>query len=96
MSDKLTLRTEQETVVLKSKRFSRVIKMAAAAFAILYMINGTGAAAGYANALRMGHDSSVQIIAETLWVGVAWPIVLHDMMWADPLQRTESRPELDT
>ncbi len=96
MSAKLSLHAGQESVWLKSKRFSRVIKMAAAVFAVLYMINGIGAAAGYAKALQTADHSSVQIIAETLWVGVAWPLVLHDMMWADPLQRVESRPELNS
>jgi hypothetical protein len=96
MSAKLSLHAGQESVWLKSKRFSRVIKMAAAVFAMLYTINGAGAAAGYAKALRTPDDSSVPIIAETFWVGVAWPFVLHDRMWADPLQRVESRPELDT
>jgi hypothetical protein len=96
MSAKLSLHAGQESVWLKSKRFSRVIKMAAAVFAVLYMINGTGAAAGYAKALRTADHSSVQSIAETLWVGVTWPLVLHDMMWADPLQRVESRPELNS
>ncbi len=96
MSARLTHPAVQESSGRKSKRLSRVIKVSAAVFAMLYTINGTGAAAGYAKALRTGDGNSVQIIAETLWVGVAWPFVLHDMMWADPLQRVESRPELDT
>ena len=96
MSEKLTLHAGQEAVVLNSKRLPRVIRVAAAVFAVLYMINGTGAVAGYAKALRTADHSSVQSIAETLWVGVTWPLVLHDMMWADPLQRVGSRPELNS
>jgi hypothetical protein len=87
MSAKLSLHAGQESVWLKSKRFSRVLKMAAAAFAILYLINSAGAAAGYASALRMGPDGSEQQVADAIWVGVAWPIVLHDKMRTDPLQR---------
>ena len=87
MSAKLSLHAGQESVWLKSKRFSRVLKMAAAAFAILYLINSAGAAAGYASALRMGPDGSEQQVADASWVGVAWPIVLHDKMRTEPLQR---------
>lgn len=87
MSTKLALLAGSDSSWHGSKRLSRVVKVAVTAFALLYMINGTGAAAGYANALRTEHDSSVKRVAEMVWVGVAWPIVLHDMMRAAPLKR---------
>jgi hypothetical protein len=87
MSTKLALLAGSDSSWHGSQSLSRVVKVAVTAFALLYMINGTGAAAGYANSLRMEHDSSVKRIAEMVWVGVAWPIVLHDMMRAAPLQR---------
>jgi len=87
MSTKLILLAGQGTLWLESKRLSQMIKAAVTVLVLLYMINGTGAAAGYASALRTEHNGSVQRIAETVWVGVAWPIVLRDMMRAAPLQR---------
>ena len=72
------------------------VKMAAAAFAILYLINGAGVAAGYANALRMGPNGSEQQVADGIWVGVAWPIVLRNTMTADLLQRLGPLSELDS
>ncbi len=87
MSTKLALLAGSDSSWLGSKDLSRVVKVAVTAFALLYMIYGTGAAAGYANALRVEHDSAVKRVAEMVWVAVAWPIVLHDMMRAAPLQR---------
>jgi hypothetical protein len=87
--------TKQQTVDPQSKPFARAVKVAAAAFAILYLINGTGAAAGYVKALPAGEENSAHVVAQTLWVGVTWPVVVHDMMRAEPLARVETRPDLD-
>jgi hypothetical protein len=96
MTSKQTPFAARESIGLQSKPLARVMKVAAAAFAILYMINGTGAAAGYAKAFRTGHESTANIVAQSVWVGIAWPVVLHDMMRAEPMQRVEARPGLDT
>ena len=82
-----------ETVGPKAQSLGRAIKVAAVALAVLYAINGTGAAAGYAKALPMGDQSSMQTVAQTVWVGVAWPLVLHDMMQADPFRRVDAGPD---
>lgn len=87
MSTKLNLLAGRGAFRPMPERFSRFVKIAVTAFAILYMINGTGAAAGYANALHRGPDSSAQRVAELVWVGVTWPVVVHDMTWAAPLKR---------
>ena len=90
----LALRAGREAPWFESTRISRVIRMAVATLAILYMING--AAAGYVNALRTGHDKSAESMAEVMWVGLTWPIVLHDMASADPFQRIEPVSERGT
>lgn len=92
----LALRAGREAPWFESTRISRVIRMAVATLAILYMINGAAAAAGYVNALRTGHDKSAESMAEVMWVGLTWPIVLHDMASADPFQRIEPVSERGT
>jgi hypothetical protein len=96
MSDTPIFFAAQQASGRTSKRLSRTFKVAVAACALLYTVSGTGAAAGYAEALQPGDDSSAQLIAETLWVGVAWPFVLHDRIWANPLHRVEARPGPNT
>lgn len=96
MSDTPILSEVQQASGRTSKRLSRTFKVAVAACALLYTVNGTGAAAGYAKALQSGDDSSAKMIAETLRVGVAWPFVLRDRIWAKPLHRVEARPKPNT
>ena len=95
MTSKQTPSAAQQTPGPQTKPLARAAKVAAVAFAILYMVNGTGAAAGYAKALRSSGESSVHVIAQTLWVGVTWPAVVHDMMQAEPLDRVETRAGVD-
>jgi len=91
MTSKQTPSAAQHIGGPQTKPLSRAVKVAAAAFAILYLVNGTGAAAGYAKALPSGGESSASVVAQTLWVGVTWPVVVHDMMRAGPLERVETR-----
>lgn len=93
MTSKRTPSTAQRTASPQSKPLTRAVKVAAAAFAVLYVINGTAVAAGYVKALRAGDESS---IAQTVWVGAAWPVVIHDMMRAGPLERVGNWFDRDT
>jgi len=95
MTSKQTPNAAQQTADPQTKPLARAAKVAAVAFAILYMVNGTGAAAGYAKALRSDGESSTNVIAQTVWVAVTWPVVLHDMMRAEPLERVETRVDVD-
>ena len=63
MFAKLTLRAGRESSWFKSTRFSRAIKVATATFAILYLIIGTAAAAGYESVLRTSHNKAAQNMA---------------------------------
>jgi hypothetical protein len=95
MTSKQTPTAALESIGSQSKPCAKVFKVGAAVFAILYLINGTGAAAGYAKTLQTGHESSAQILSQTIWVGVTWPVVVHDMMRADPMQRVEARADFN-
>lgn len=95
MTSTQTPSNPQQSAGPQSTPFARAVKVAAAAFAILYLINGTGAAAGYVKALRAGEENSAHILAQILWVGVTWPVVMHDMMRTEPLDRVGTRPDLD-
>ena len=94
MLAKLKLSSDQKGSWLKSKHFSRGIKAAAAAFAIIYLINGAEVAAVNANAPRAVNASPDYRIAEAVWVGVTWPFVLHNMMKVEPLQRLGPLPKI--
>lgn len=96
MFAKLTLSAHREGIWLKSKHLARALKIAVGAFAILYLINGAGAAVGYANTLPVRPDGPEQHVADAIWVGVAWPVVLLNTMVADPMQRLGPLPQVDS
>jgi hypothetical protein len=95
MTSTQTPSTTHQTAAPQSKPLAQAVKMAAATFAILYLINGTATAAGYVKALPAGDGTSAHVVAQTLWVGVTWPVVLHDMMRAEPLDRIGIPSDLD-
>lgn len=95
MTTEQAIRPTPETSGHRFERLARAGKVLAAVLALLYLINGTGAAAGYAKAHQTAEHDSAQALAEMVWVGVAWPVVLHHMMAADPLERVNARSDLD-
>ena len=83
---------DRRSLWLKPKHISRMLKAAAAAWAILYLINAVEVAAGYASAIRTDNSSKGQQVIEAIWVGVTWPVHLHNMMMEADLRRLDPLP----
>jgi hypothetical protein len=80
---------DRRSLWLKPKHISRVLKAAAAACAILYLINVVAFVAGYASAIRTDNSSLGEHVIEAIWVGVSWPALLHNMMMEPDLRRLD-------
>ena len=90
------LNPEQKSAWLKSNHLARVIKLAAVTLAIVYSVNGSVIAADYANSPRLAKADFGARVASTVWMGVAWPAVVHNKMTTEPMQRLGPLPQVSS
>ncbi len=68
---------------LKPKRLSRVLIAVALPYFVFYTMNGVEVATEYAHSLPSDDTRLSGQIAETVWAGVTWPVVLRELMTAE-------------
>lgn len=88
------LSSGQKGTWLKSKHLPRALKVTAATIALFYIIAGGKIAGDYAGSPQLVSTNLGTQVTKTIWMGVAWPVVLHNTMTTHPLQRLGPIPRL--